>query len=117
MWPFTQKNTDHDSALPRTVDVRQAFARSKAGAVLVDVRSEQEFAAAHPKGARNVPPSRIGAGGGGLAPDDEILVICLSGHRSLTQARRLAKMGYTNVANVAGGLRAWQQAGLPVKGR
>jgi rhodanese-related sulfurtransferase len=117
VWPFTQKNTDHDSALPRTVDVRQAFARSKAGAVLVDVRSEQEFAAAHPKGARNVPPSRIGAGGGGLAPDDEILVICLSGHRSLTQARRLAKMGYTNVANVAGGLRAWQQAGLPVKGR
>jgi rhodanese-related sulfurtransferase len=106
-----------DTARPRTIDVREAFARSKAGALLVDVRSEQEFAGAHPKGARNVPPALIAAGTSGLSPEDEILVICLSGHRSQAQARRLASMGYTNVANVAGGLRAWQQAGLPVKGR
>jgi sulfur-carrier protein adenylyltransferase/sulfurtransferase len=117
VWPFSQNNAEHDSARPTTIDVREAFARSKAGALLIDVRSEQEFAAAHPKGARNVPPARIAAGNAGLAPGDEVLVICLSGHRSLTQARKLAHMGYTNVANVAGGLRAWQQAGLPVKGR
>jgi rhodanese-related sulfurtransferase len=107
----------HDSPHPTTIDVREAFARSKAGALLVDVRSEQEFAAVHPKGARNVPPAFIAAGTSGLAQGDEILVICLSGHRSQAQARRLASMGYINVANVAGGLRAWQQAGLPVQGR
>jgi rhodanese-related sulfurtransferase len=117
VWPFTRTSDQQGPATTATIDARQAFASSKAGAVLVDVRSEQEFAVAHPKGARNVPPALIAAGAGGLAPSDEILVICLSGHRSLAQARRLTGMGYTSVANVAGGLRAWQQAGLPVKGR
>lgn len=69
----------------------------------------------HPKGARNLPPARIKAGDIGLAPEDEILVICLSGHRSPRQAKRLATMGYANVANVSGGLLAWKRAGLPVK--
>ena len=69
-----------------------------------------------PKGARNLPPARIKAGDVGFAADDEILVICLSGHRELPhQAKELAAMGYANVANVSGGLLAWQRAGLPVK--
>ena len=42
-------------------------------------------------------------------------MICLSGHRSPRQAKRLAGMGYTNVTNVHGGLMAWKKAGLPVK--
>ena len=42
-------------------------------------------------------------------------MICLSGHRSPRQAKRLAGMGFTNVTNVHGGLMAWKKAGLPVK--
>lgn len=89
--------------------------RTRKGARLVDVRSEREFAALHAKGARCLPPARIKAGEVGLATEDEVLVICLSGHRSPRQARRLAAMGYVNVANVSGGVLAWQRAGLPVK--
>jgi rhodanese-related sulfurtransferase len=114
MWPF-RRGAGESSPSPATVDVREAAARARKGARLVDVRSEREFAGGHPKGARNVPPARIAAGDTGLALDDEILVICLSGHRSTGQAKKLATMGYTNVTNVSGGLLAWKNAGLPVK--
>ena len=109
MWPFR-----HGSASPPAIDVADAWDRTRNGAHLVDVRSAREFAAGHPKGARHLPPESIKAGDTGLASDDEILVVCLSGHRSAGEAKRLAAMGYTNVANVKGGLLAWRRAGLPV---
>ena len=59
MWPFGRKTegTGAPVEVP-TVDVKQAFARSKRGARLVDVRSSREFAhSGHPKGAVSVPPS------------------------------------------------------------
>lgn len=114
MWPFRRAGHVPPPA-PAAIDVGEAWARSRKGAHLVDVRSQREFATGHPKGASNLPPARIKAGDTGLAPDDEILVICLSGHRSAVQARTLATMGYTNVADVSGGLLAWQRAGLPVE--
>jgi len=118
MWPFhrgSRASSPSPAASPATIDVHEAWARSRKGARLVDVRSEREFAGGHPKGARNLPPARIKAGDTGLGTEDEILVICLSGHRSPRQAKRLAAMGYANVANVSGGLLAWKRAGLPVR--
>ena len=117
MWPFGRRDHAGSGAGPVTIDVREAFARAGRGARLIDVRSEREFAAGHPKGAHNLPPARLASGESGLAQNDEILLICASGHRSLREARRLAKAGYTNVANVGGGMIAWQRAGLPIKAR
>jgi rhodanese-related sulfurtransferase len=62
-----------------------------------------------------VPPDLIKRDSTGLGRDDELLVICLSGHRSPRQAKRLAGMGFTKVTNVHGGLMAWKKSGLPVK--
>jgi rhodanese-related sulfurtransferase len=101
-------------AAPPAIDVAEAWGRARKGAHLIDVRSEREFAAGHPKGARHLPPERIKSGDTGLTFSDEILVVCLSGHRSAGEAKRLAGLGYTNVANVQGGLLAWKRAGLPV---
>jgi rhodanese-related sulfurtransferase len=116
MWPFSRKAPTGAAVEVPTVDVKQAFARSKRGAKLVDVRSAREFAhSGHPAGARSVPPQLIKKDQTGLARDDELLVICLSGHRSPRQAKALAGMGFTNVTNVHGGLMAWKKAGLPVK--
>lgn len=117
MWPFHRGDHTEGATRPVTIDVREAFARAGKGARLIDVRSEREFAAGHPKGARNLPPARLASSECGLAQDDEILLICASGHRSLREARRLTKVGYTNVANVGGGMVAWQRAGLPIKTR
>jgi sulfur-carrier protein adenylyltransferase/sulfurtransferase len=116
MWPFRRSGAgDAAGPAPVSIDVAEAFARSKRGAKLVDVRSVAEFRALHPKGARNVSPDLISRDETGLARDAELLVICLSGHRSQHQARKLVELGYTNVANVHGGLNAWKKAGLPVK--
>jgi rhodanese-related sulfurtransferase len=116
MWPFSKRSEGTATAVAvPTIDVRQAFARSKRGAKLVDVRSSGEFKSGHPKGALSVPPGLIKKDQTGLGRDDDILVICLSGHRSPRQAKALAGMGYTNVSNVHGGLMAWKKAGLPVK--
>lgn len=112
MWPFSRGASD---ARVPDVDVREAFDRTRRGAKLVDVRSPVEFRGAHPKGARNVSPAQIKQGATGLKRDDELLVICASGHRSSRAARHLAGMGFTNVTNVRGGVTAWQSARLPLK--
>jgi rhodanese-related sulfurtransferase len=117
MWPFSHGSGDDkpNATKVETVDAREAYARATRGARLIDVRSEGEFKAGHPQGARNVPPARLDVQAARWSHDDEILVICLSGSRSRREARNLARMGFTNVSNVAGGLHAWQQAGLPVR--
>jgi rhodanese-related sulfurtransferase len=116
MWPFSKRSGRTATAVDvPTVDVKQAFARSKRGARIVDVRSSGEFKTGHPKGAVSVPPALIKKDLTGLGHDDDLLVICLSGHRSPRQARKLAEMGFTRVSNVQGGLHAWKKAGLPVK--
>ena len=46
--------------------------------------------------------------------DARIVVYCGTGKRSLLAARTLQRMGYTDVTNYAGGLNAWQAAGLEV---
>ena len=116
MWPFGSRSGGNAaSVLVPSVDVREAFTRGKRGATLVDVRSSAEFRTGHPKGAVSVTPGLIKRDQTGLGRGDDILVICLSGHRSPRQARKLAGMGFTRVTNVDGGLMAWNRAGLPVE--
>lgn len=112
MWPFSRSVS---GAAVATVDVRDAFERQRKGARLIDVRTTQEFRAGHPKGARSITPQQIKGDSTGLKKDDEVLVICASGHRSARAAQQLVGMGFTNVSNVRGGLQAWASAGLPVK--
>lgn len=50
-----------------------------------------------------------------LKPDRRIVLHCASGGRSALGADLLREMGYTNVAHLDGGLRAWKAAGRPVE--
>jgi molybdopterin/thiamine biosynthesis adenylyltransferase/rhodanese-related sulfurtransferase len=94
----------------------KARERLRAGALLIDVREDQERAGGMPEGAvgvaRALLPQEIGA----LAPDRnrEILTICGSGQRSLLAADALQQLGYARVGSVSGGFRRWQAEGLPV---
>jgi rhodanese-related sulfurtransferase len=113
MWPFSRGGAV--DAPIASISAREAVTRMKHGAKLIDVRSTREFRALHPKSSISVPPELIKQDRVGLERDTEILVICMSGRRSLRQARKLTGLGYTNVANVAGGLNYWAKFGLPVK--
>jgi molybdopterin/thiamine biosynthesis adenylyltransferase/rhodanese-related sulfurtransferase len=98
------------------VDVAEAQRRIQAGALLVDVRDDNERAGGTPAGALGITTGQLPQQIAGVAPDRgrEILTICATGRRSLLAAGLLGEIGYTRVASVAGGFRAWLAAGLPV---
>ena len=48
-----------------------------------------------------------------LEPDRRVIVVCRSGTRATLAAATLMDLGFTDVANLAGGMNAWKKAGLP----
>ena len=81
--------------------------RATPGAVLLDVRTPQEYAEGHIPGSRNLPLQRLDAVedliGGKETP---LFVYCHSGARSRQAVSFLTGKGYTNVTNI-GGITAW----------
>lgn len=73
------------------------------GALVIDVRSEQEYATGHLAGAINIPGNVI-AKVESIAPDKQtpLYVHCLSGHRSAAAVRKLKALGYDHVTNMGG---------------
>lgn len=85
---------------------------------LVDVREESEWAAGHLPKAVHLSKGIIERDIEKAIPDvsAEIVLYCGGGFRSALAADSLQKMGYRNVRSMAGGFRAWSDAGLPVEG-
>lgn len=116
-------------AVPPSVPVRVAHELQLAGHRYLDVRTEGEFAGGHPAGAVNVP--YMYSTGSGMAKnshfidqvlaifgkDDEIIIGCQSGKRSLMAAAELCSAGFTAVTDIAGGFSTWRENGLPINGR
>jgi phage shock protein E len=75
----------------------------KAGATIVDVRSEAEFSRGGYRGAINVPLQALSGRLHRIPKDRPVVVYCASGSRSAMAARILRKAGYADVSN-AGGL-------------
>lgn len=84
---------------------------------LVDVREESEWQAGHIPGAIHLGKGVIERDIEQAIPDPsaEIILYCGGGFRSALAAENLQKMGYTNVASMDGGWRAWTGAGLPAE--
>ncbi len=89
----------------------------KGKAQVIDVREESEWAAGHARGATHLGKGVIERDIEARVPDRnaEIILYCGGGFRSALSADSLQKMGYTNVASMAGGWRAWTEAGGPVE--
>lgn len=83
---------------------------------LIDVREDREFAAAHAVRAMHVARGILERDIEMLVPDPDtpIYLYCGGGLRSTLAADSLQQMGYRNVHSVAGGWRAWQEAGAPI---
>lgn len=97
----------------REVDVAEARRRMAEGAILIDVREDGEWEAGHARGAIHIGKGVIERDIEQKIPDAraEIILYCGGGFRSALAASSLQKMGYRNVASMAGGWRAWEAAG------
>jgi molybdopterin/thiamine biosynthesis adenylyltransferase/rhodanese-related sulfurtransferase len=85
-------------------------------AVLIDTREPHEWDEAHLDGATLVRPVDVSERIAEVVPDhsQRVLLYCATGNRSARAADELRELGYENAASVAGGIQAWQEAGLPV---
>ena len=99
------------------VSAAQAAQQLAAGALLLDIREDDESAAGMPVGATRVARGLLELQIAGLAPqaDVPIVLMCAGGTRSLLAAQALQALGYRHVASLAGGYAAWRQQGLPVQ--
>lgn len=84
---------------------------------LVDVREDTEWTAGHAVGAVHIGKGVIERDIEAKIPDRnaEIVLYCGGGFRSVLAADAIQKMGYTNVASMAGGWREWTATGAPVE--
>ena len=102
------------SESPRLPDLQpvEAVALIERGeAVMIDVREPGEWAAGHAPQAYPLPLDRVAPDTVPEAP--RLLAVCRSGNRSGKAADLLAAAGVP-VHNIAGGMNAWSEAGLPV---
>ena len=80
--------------------------------LLIDVRAQQEWRGRRIDGAINVPLSRLGDQLGEIPTDRSIVVYCTSGYRSAIAASVMRREQVREVADLVGGLGAWESAQL-----
>ena len=85
-------------------------------AVVIDVCEPGEFAAGHIAGARNVPLAQLQAQLPAVVKNKStpVILVCQAGVRSGRALALARKMGYEQAQSLAGGLKAWQAASMPV---
>ena len=89
----------------RQPDINQGVKESKtvSGAVLLDVRTPQEYSEGHVPGSKNVPLQTLDKVASVAGNKDAALfVYCYSGARSRQAMRQLQHLGYSNVSNIGG---------------
>lgn len=93
-------------------EIREAL-DSGESVTVVDVREPDEWAEEHIPGAKHIPRGVLELQAADQLPekDARIVVHCALGGRGSLAAKSLQEMGYTNVANMKGGVNAWQEHG------
>jgi rhodanese-related sulfurtransferase len=111
---FNQITADAKTRV-REISPVEASKEQVEGAVLIDVRESEEFANSHVRDAVHLSKGLIELRIEDAVPDTSTPIICYcgGGSRSALAADNLQKMGYTNVASMAGGFKAWRAEGLP----
>ncbi len=107
------RNMFHKPTVPE-VTPEETRARQKAGAVIVDVREPHEWREGHIPGAVLIPLGSLSGRLHELTPSHDIILVCRSGHRSLTAAQVLQRVGFPRVSNMTGGMMSWIRQRLPV---
>ncbi|MCS6944325.1 MAG: rhodanese-like domain-containing protein [Sutterellaceae bacterium] len=84
-------------------------------AQIVDVRTPQEFATGSLPHAKNIPAANLKERLGELKKERPVIVVCDTGTRAGPAAAQLRAGGFAEVYVLTGGVRAWREAGLPLR--
>lgn len=99
----------------KEISPAEAFERAKKGELrLVDVREANEWMQAHVSGAMHAPLSMLAERLPRFPSDKPIVFYCLSGARSAQAVALCRKLGLPHDTHMAGGIKGWMAAGLPV---
>jgi len=112
VWPLIVSGSQ--GAAVGTAGAVQLINREKG--VLIDVSEPEEYAKSHAVGSRNIPLGQLE--GHKQLPSNKALplvLVCPTGARAGRAAGMLRKLGYENAQVLAGGLKAWREANLPVE--
>ncbi len=114
LWPLVSRRVSSSKEIGTTAAVQLVNAKD---AVLLDVRETNEYEGGRVPNAVHVPLSQIASRSSELArfKGRPVIAYCERGNRSRMAAGALAKIGFTDVYSLAGGYRAWRDAGLPVE--
>ena len=111
------KLVDDAKSRVREIGVEQTLERVREGARLIDVREDNEWQRGHAAGAEHLGRGIIERDIETAVPEHsaELILYCGGGYRSALACDNLQRMGYTNVYSLAGGWKAWNDAGAPVE--
>ncbi len=112
LWPVLKSASGGSLTPARAV---QLINREKA--VVIDVCEKEEFAAGHLVGAKNVPLGQLEERLPATVKNKALplVIVCASGARANRAVAIAKKLGYDNAQAMAGGLKAWREASLPVE--
>jgi len=85
------------------------------GAAVLDVREPDEYGSGHIEGAISVPLGSLQANLDRVPRDRPVVTYCGMGERSASAASIMERAGFEGVRNLEGGMRAWREAGMPVR--
>lgn len=114
LWPLLQRRLSPVREVG-TFDATRLI--NSENAILLDIREPKEFTGARLPNAMHIPLSQLKDRGVELAKfvSRPVIVYCDRGLRGGAATSALAKLGFTRVQSLRGGLRAWKDAGLPMQ--
>jgi rhodanese-related sulfurtransferase len=94
-----------------------AWIEGGTGPLVLDVRSEKEYARGHVPDAVNIPHDQLAARLSeiGSSSEQPIVLYCESGRRAGMAAATLREAGFSSVHHLTGDMSAWRNAGLPTE--
>jgi len=95
-------------------DAVQRINREKA--VVVDVREAEEYVTGHITNAKNIPLAQLDERLPQVAKNKSVpvVLVCEKGARAVRAEAMAKKLGYEKAQALAGGMKGWRDAGMPV---
>ncbi|MCS6910389.1 MAG: rhodanese-like domain-containing protein [Anaerolineales bacterium] len=100
---------------PQEVSVAEAAAKQKAGAFILDVRSEAEWKAAHIPGSALISLPHLADWSREVPRRREVILVCTDDEQCAQAFAILRAAGVPALSRMMGGIEAWQAAGYPVE--